>query len=545
MTTTLLRGVAASPGLADGVALRYDGSASAQRVTPATDVAHASQLVVTDLRGRIEEASTAEGRAVLEALVMFASDPELLAQTQQRVDSGEAAPDAVRAAAGGYAVMLRGLGGYMAERADDVVDVGERLAAALEGRVFASLPSPGHPYVLVAKDLAPADTALLDPAVVIALVTEQGGPTSHTAILARSLGIPAVVAIRGARDVMDHQRVVVDGSSGEVHVDPTFDAVAELARREEVRLARLSAATGPGATSDGVSVPLLVNVGTVRDAEAAAGSDAEGVGLFRTEFLFLGRQEEPTLDEQVEQYSSVLTAFAGRRVVFRTLDAGSDKPLPFLHLPDEENPALGVRGLRTARVRPDILDTQLTAIAIATERTGGSPWVMAPMVATVDEARWFARVAADAGLRKVGVMIEVPAAALRSAQVLAEVSFASIGTNDLGQYALAADRQLGELGSLLDPWQPGLLELVAATCRGGEVTGASVGVCGEAAADPELALVLVGLGVRSLSMSPVALQGVRGTLGSVDLATCREAASRALAASSAQEARAAVKALVG
>lgn len=537
MAGQVLVGVAASPGLAAAPAVRWDGGHSSEAVAPAVTIDEASERVTADLRERAALASTAEGRAVLEALALFASDPDLLTHARTGVAAGTAPTEAVRAAAASYADQLRALGGYLGERADDVVDIGERLSAALEGRVVASLPSPGFPYVLVAGDLAPADTALLDPSVVLAIVIEQGGPTSHTAILARGLGIPAVVACRGARDAADGHNVAVDGHRGELHIDPDPETVTRLRDLQAQRVARAASAIGPGRTSDGVSVPLLVNVGTVRDAIAAADSDAEGIGLFRTEFLFLGRESEPTTEEQVETYSQVFSRFVGRRVVVRTLDAGSDKPLPFLRIPKEENPALGLRGLRTATVQPEVLERQLTALAAAAAATGTQPWVMAPMVSTVTEARWFAAQVRAAGLPTPGVMIEVPAAALRSAHVLAEVDFASLGTNDLGQYALAADRQLGMLGTLLDPWQPAVLALVDAACAGGRATSKPIGVCGEAASDPALAAVLVGLGVRSLSMAPVALPEVRALLRGVDLATCQRAAAAALAAPTAAEAR--------
>ncbi len=544
MPISTLQGVPASPGVASGPAVGWDGTAAESSEPAAADIADASRRVVADLTARSSAATTSIGREVLDALAMFAGDPELLAAAGRLHAGGTPPPDAVRQAAEGYAEQLRGLGGYLAERAGDVVDVGERLAASLEGRVAAGLPEPGHPYVLVARDLAPADTALLDPAVVVGIVTEQGGPTSHTTILARALRIPAVVGCPGARDAADGHDVVLDGSTGTLYVDPAADLADRLAERERRDAERRARSTGPGATADGFAVALLANVGTVDDALAAAGADVEGVGLFRTEFLFLGRADEPTHDEQVETYAAVLAAFGERRVVVRTLDAGSDKPVPFLGLPDEDNPALGVRGLRTSRVRPEVLTRQLAAIAAAGERTGTAPWVMAPMVTTADEARGFATQARAAGLGTVGVMVEVPAAALRSAQVLAEGDFGSLGTNDLAQYALAADRQLGELGSLLDPWQPALLDLVAASCAGGEATGRPVGVCGEAAADPRLAVVLVGLGVRSLSMAPVAVPAVRALLAEVDLATCREAAGAARAAATPAEARQAVAALL-
>ena len=540
--TSTLTGVAASPGTVFAPAIAWEPAAVVD-VEPAADVDDASARVVADLELRATTATTAEGTAVLEALVMFAADPELLAVARARVDAGEEPEAAVRAAASSYADQLRGLGGYLAERAADVEDVGARLADALAGRAPAELPRPGHPYVLVARDLAPADTALLDPAVVVGIVTEQGGPTSHTTILARSLGIPAVVACPDARAGAGGHEVLLDGTQGQVHVDPPESLVDEVRTREERAAERRSSAQGPGATADGVAVKLLANVGTLDEAQAAAALDVEGIGLFRTEFLFLGRTDEPTPAEQVDTYAAVLSAFGDRRVVFRTLDAGSDKPVPFLGLVDEDNPALGVRGLRTAIARPDVLERQLQALAEAATRTGTDPWVMAPMVSTPAEAESFAEQARGAGIGHVGVMVEVPSAALRARQVLRSVDFASIGTNDLAQYALAADRQLGEVAALLDPWQPALLDLVALTCAGaGELP---VGVCGEAAADPHLAVVLVGLGVRSLSMAPRAVAAVRGTLADVDLATCQRAAEAARAALDAASARAAVAELLG
>ncbi len=537
--TDTLVGIAASSGLAAGPAVRHDGAAGVS-VPAATSVADASQRVRDDLAARASRATSPEGKAVLEALVQFASDPELVGGAQTLVDGGMPPPEAVRVVAERFAGKLQSLGGYFAERAPDVVDIGERMAAALEGRAVAELPSPGYPHVLVARDLAPADTATLDATEVLAIVTEQGGPTSHTAILARGLGIPAVVAVRGARDATNGQELIVDGDLGEVHVAPDAALATALREREKRRRSRASTATGPGRTKDGTGVKLLVNVGTLADASAAAEVDAEGIGLFRTEFLFLGRRDEPSVDEQVEAYSQVFTRFVGRRIVVRTLDAGSDKPLPFLGLGDEENPALGVRGLRTAVGRPEVLERQLIALASASARTGAQPWVMAPMVATVAEAQWFAAQTRSAGLPTVGIMVEVPSAALRAHQLLNEVDFASIGTNDLAQYALAADRQQGELGALLDPWQPAVVDLVAAACVGADRVGRPIGVCGEAAADPALAAVLVGLGVSSLSMAPVAVAGVRALLADTDIATCRKAAEVMRESASAADARQAV-----
>ncbi|MFD1503056.1 putative PEP-binding protein, partial [Streptosporangium lutulentum] len=317
---------------------------------------------------------------------------------------------------------------------------------------------------------------------------------------------------------------------------------------------RSGTSRGPGRTSDDHPVKLLLNIGSAADLRATgspAGRDApadpagegrgdvasEGVGLFRTEFLFLDRREPPGYEEQVAAYEAVLRAAPGGHVVIRTLDAGTDKPLPFLGLPEEPNPALGVRGLRVSRIRPEVLDTQLDAIAEAARAAGAEPWVMAPMVTTAGEAADFAGRARARGIRHVGAMVEVPAAALRAGRLLNELDFLSIGTNDLSQYTFASDRQHGELADLLDPWQAALLQLIADCAAAGQAAGKPVGVCGEAAADPLLATVLVGLGVSSLSMSAPSIAPVRDSLAAHSLAQCRQNARLALGADDPAQAR--------
>ena len=301
--------------------------------------------------------------------------------------------------------------------------------------------------------------------------------------------------------------------------------------------------SGPGRTADGHAVEVLANVQDGAGARTAAGTAAGGVGLFRTELCFLSVEREPTVEEQAAVYAEVLEAFAGRKVVLRTLDAGSDKPLAFVGMPDEANPALGVRGLRLALSDPGLLDRQLDAVALAAARTGSSPWVMAPMVSTVPEARFFADRVRARGLVP-GIMVEVPAAALLADRFLTCVDFLSIGTNDLSQYTMAADRLSPELAALTDPWQPALLALIARTASAGAAAGKPVGVCGEAAADPLLACVLTGLGVTSLSAAAAAVPAVGALLGTVSLAACRAAAQAALDAPDPVAGRAAARALL-
>ena len=543
-------GIGVSPGIAVGpvVQVRPPVRPPAQEPAPA-DPAAAGQLIrgvlesvaatLDDLAGRADPTA----QQILTATAMMARDPGLAAAADKHLVSGSGPATALDAAAEEYCAVFSAAGGYLAERVTDLRDVRDRAVARVLGLQDPGVPDLSAPCVIVAHDLAPAETASLQRNLVLAIVTESGGPTSHTAILAAQMGIPAVVQLPRAVSIDVGTVVAVDGSTGEVFIDPDPATQADLVKRSERRAQALGATSGPGTTSDGHPVALLANIGTAADAERAGVLDVEGVGLFRTEFLFLERETAPSLDEQVAVYTRVFEAFGRRRVVVRTLDAGADKPLAFADLGPEENPALGRRGLRLSAERPDLLDTQLTALGTAANTTGADVRVMAPMVATAEEAAWFARRVREHGLAVVGVMIEIPAAALRSRHVLAEVDFASIGTNDLAQYTLAADRMQGELATLLDPWQPAVLDLVAAACDGGRDTGKHIGVCGEAAADPLLALVLTGLGISSLSMAPTRVPAVRAALRMHDLATCTAMAAAARAARSPQDARDAALAL--
>jgi phosphotransferase system enzyme I (PtsI) len=546
---TEISGVGVSPGRTVGPVVRMpdpvpEPSAEARlpgeedRDEAAARIGKAAEEVRADLDRRAVKAE-GEGKAVLEATALMAADPTLVKSAAKRVTTQGAAPErAVWDAAAEVAAMLESLGGYMAERARDVADVRDRLVAELTGRPAPGVPTRDEPYVLVAHDLAPADTATLDPALVLALVTAEGGPTSHTAILARALGLPAVVAATGVLDIGEGTIVLVDGAAGTILLHPSTEQVEKV----KAIAAREHTFDGRGRTSDGREVQLLANVGDPKGAAAAAAAGAQGVGLFRTEFCFLDRSEAPTIDEQVESYRTVLQAFPGKKVVVRTLDAGADKPLPFLTNTDEANPALGVRGIRTSGRSPQVLEDQLEAIARAAQQAEADVWVMAPMIATTDEAAAFVERCAAHGLGTAGVMVEVPSAALCADSVLADAHFASIGTNDLTQYALAADRLMGELATLNDPWQPGVLRLVRTTCDGAALHSRPVGVCGEAAADPALACVLVGLGVSSLSMTPRALADVAEVLAATPYDTCVRLAAVAADARTAAEGRAAVRA---
>lgn len=546
---SVLRGRGVSPGAAAAPVVRLapplpEPSSDTmipvdEREAEVSAIERATAAVAEDLHTRAA-AATGEARDILDAARLMASDPELVTEASALVHAeGRSAARAVWESAAAYEKGVVALGGRTAERAADIRDVRNRIVAAILGGDVPGIPDLDEPFVLVAADLAPADTAALEGGRCAALVTEQGGPTSHTAIIARALGLPAVVGVVGATGIQAGTVVLVDGEHGTIEVAPSSQRIEEA-----VAGAIAVPFGGEGRLSDGGAIPLLANVGGAADALAAAGAGAEGVGLFRTEFCFLDRQTAPSIDEQVAAYRGVLSAFPDRKVVVRTLDAGSDKPLPFANDDDEQNPALGVRGLRIARRTPALLDDQLRALARVARQESALVEVMAPMVATVDEARDFAERARAAGLSRVGIMIETPAAALLAPEMLEVVDFVSVGTNDLAQYALAADRLLSELGDLNDPWQPAVLRLIGAVGSAGRAAGRAVGVCGEAAGDAALAPVLVGLGVTSLSMTSRSLGRVAAGLAGVSSQQCREAAEAVLGAATADEARAAASALL-
>jgi phosphotransferase system enzyme I (PtsI) len=542
-----LSGVGIGRGLAIGEILRMpdplpDPSDAKSTSTPdAEKVRAAGSLAATaaDIRLRGGRAGGA-AKDVLEAQAFMAEDPTLKDDVDKRIEGGTTAERAVFEAFAAFRDLLVSMGGYMGERATDLNDVSQRVVAHLQGVAAPGVPTPDHPFILVARDLAPADTALLDLEKVLALITSDGGPTSHTAILAREKSIVAVVGALGALELSDGQTVIVDATTGVVTVDPSDAERAAVETTLADRAAAKDVPVGPGALADGTLVPLLANLGTVDKLDEAVEKGAEGVGLFRTEFLFLDADKAPTFGDQKAKYSALFAAFPGKKVVVRALDAGADKPLHFLNDEPEENPALGLRGLRALRANEPVLRDQLTAIAAAAAENEADAWVMAPMVSTVEETRYFTRLAKELGVKTAGVMIEVPAAALLADRILADSDFASIGTNDLTQYTLAADRLLGSVASFQDPWHPAVLRLVGEVGKAGAALGKPVGICGEAAADPLLAVVLVGLGATSLSMSPAALADVRAELARFTLEQAKRFAELALSANSAVEARLAV-----
>ena len=519
-----------APPLEEPADVRRDASVSA--VEENERVTKAMAKVNAELNHKAEQAANGDEGAkqaapILQAIAMFASDPSLAENIKNLVNGGKTGERAVLEGFAQVEEMFKMIGGYQAERAADLHDVGQRVIAELRGVAAPGVPESDDTFVLVAEDLSPADTSTLDLTKTLAIVTSQGGPTSHTAILARARGIVSVVSAAEAADLKDGEQVIVNAAKGEVVTEPTDEEIkqAEAAKEHAAKAKELRGQAG--GTKDGHLVPLLANLGKPADAKTALEYGAEGVGLFRSEFLFIGNSEPPSVEEQTKAYTELLSQFPGKKVVIRMLDAGADKPLPFLTPEDEPNPALGLRGLRTLREHKEVLEGQLKALAAADAQTDADLWVMAPMVADEYEADYFVKLGKSFGLKKVGAMAEVPSIALMADKVAEVADFVSIGTNDLTQYTMAADRTLGSVAGYQTAWHPAVLRAIKLICDAGNAKGMPVGVCGEAAADPDLAVVLTGLGVNSLSMTPVALDDVRAQLAEV---TFEEAQAKAKAA---------------
>lgn len=514
-----------------------------EREAEAERYTQAAQAVSGRLLARSKE-TVGSAAAVLAAQAELSRDPGFKKMVVKAINKGIPAASAVITTTEMFCTMFEKAGGLMAERTTDLNDLCLRVVAELLGEPEPGLPNLSEPSILFADDLAPADTAGLNPEKILALVTEQGGPTSHTSIIARQLGIPCIVAVRKLHQITQGEQVFVDASLGSITTGADPDetrpkVAADLRTREAIRHWQ-----GPARLASGEDVELLANVQDGSGAKKAAAGYAQGVGLFRTELCFLDSMKEPTCAEQAEIYSHVLAAFPDKKVVTRTLDAGSDKPISWATLEEEPNPALGVRGLRTTGIEEKLFTRQLDAIAQASQGHKGKNWVLVPMVSTLSEAKWVAKLIRQRGLA-AGIMVEVPAVAIMIDQFLAEVDFVSIGTNDLTQYVMAADRMNANLATYTDPWQPAVLTLISRVAASGVRLGKPVGVCGEAAADPILACVLIGMGVTSLSMAASAIPGVGAQLEQVAKKQCENAAQAILTAEDSGDARAKARRALG
>ncbi|MEY4639363.1 MAG: hypothetical protein RLY13_361, partial [Actinomycetota bacterium] len=461
---------------------------------------------------------------IFEALKFLLEDEELFEMAESHIEDGWSAAASYGKAVDTFAELLGGDADFD-ERVKDLQDISKRVQADIAGiSMSLELPEVGR-LVLVGEDFSPADTAQFTKAVV-GVITLKGGPTSHTAIICRSRAIPAVVSCGAAATLNNGNTVLVDPVGDRV----LFGGDESLATK----------AIQFVAVNDEPIIPVRANIGTLVDAETArAKTDAVGVGLFRTELLYLNSKVVPTVDEQAKQYAEILAAAPAGPIVVRTIDAGSDKPVPFLHMPHEENPALGVRGFRLIQDHRDFIEDQLKSLEIARQETGREVWVMAPMIATVQEAKQFADLARSIGKYKVGIMVETPSIAALMDHLAGVVDFVSVGTNDLSQYLFAADRMNANLGALSNHWQPGLIRTLARIAAGAASGGFSVGVCGESASDPAFAVVLAGLGINSVSVSVSQVGAVRASLSALDLAKAKEVANAVLLATSPEDAKAA------
>ena len=556
----LLLGVAASPGLGVGSVfqLRRDEIDVPETAAgePRVERRHLEEAVErakneleslqTELRAKADPAKAAIFAAHQELL----EDPDLIDIAESAIAKGKSAAFAWQRAYSTHAERLSKLkNAIMAGRAADLRDVGRRVLGILTNH---PTEEPAIPVgsILIAEELSPSDTAKLDPTQVLGFATVGGGATSHVAILARSLDIPAVAGIEPrALDLANGTQVILDGGKGQLRIDPDpaeVDRILTLKHKlAEKKQADLAAAHEPATTTDGHRVEVVANIGGIDDAKQSVTLGGEGVGLLRSEFLYLERQTAPSEDEQAQIYADIAIALDGRPMILRTLDVGGDKPLPYLPMPREENPFLGIRGVRIGLERPELLRTQVRAILRAAK--GHKLRMMFPMIATIDEIRSVKGLVeeeraklSDAGEVELGIMVEVPSAAVMARQFAREVDFFSIGTNDLTQYTLAMDRGHPKLGAKADAMNPAVLRLIAQTVEGAHAEGKWVGVCGGVASDPQAVPILVGMGVDELSVSVPSIPAVKAEVRVRSLADCRALAQQALACDTAADVRALV-----
>jgi phosphocarrier protein FPr/phosphocarrier protein len=547
----VLTGVTAAPGLAIGVAWRPQRaepaiagtSLGADREQARFDAAFATLKALL-----AAEAGRAGGveQAIVAAHLAFLDDPELIAATRARIAAGASAGGAWRAVLHAEAQALRALPDpRFAERANDLVDLELRLQWQLVGGGPPPVVAP-EAAILIADDLLPSDVAALDPARVVALATARGGPTSHVAIIAASRGLPALVALGGAvLDIAEGTALVLDATAARLECDPCAarldQAREDQARRFARRAAARASAQHEGRTRNGVRIEVCANLGRRADALPTVAAGAEGCGLLRSEFLFLDRAAAPDEDEQAGEYARIAQDLGGRPLIVRLLDIGGDKPAPYLPIGPEENPALGLRGIRVGLARHDILLPQVRAILRAAQ--GAPVSIMVPMIARLDELAAVkaivAQQAAELGLAlpPLGVMVETPAAAVMADALAHACDFLSIGTNDLTQYTLAMDRGNPAVAGSIDGLDPAVLRLIAQTCSGGRAHGKWVGVCGSLASEPLAVPLLVGLGVTELSVAPAMIAETKAVVRVLDTDQCAALAEAALGAASAAQVR--------
>jgi len=554
----LVKGISAAPGIAIGPIFQLkrseiviaeeekgDPLKEERRLRDAIEKAHA-QLVV--LRTQLSNSAAASEAAIFDVHIELIDDAELLEAVLEKIQKQQSAPIAWQSVIETRAQDIAALKDpLLSARAADLHDVGYRVLRIMMGADEQSYQLPEHPVIVVARDMSPSDTASLDRKRVLGFCTAAGGPTSHTAIIARALSLPAVVSAGpGVLELANETVIILNGVEGSIVIDPPAEAIQqaeETGRRlQKQRSEAREKAADPAMTRDGHRVEVVANIGGLEDARKAMNMGAEGVGLLRTEFLFLDRTDAPSESEQFEVYRDIAQAMQNLPVIVRTLDIGGDKPLPYVVFTQkEENPFLGERGIRLCLARPELFRQQLRAILRAS--AFGKLRIMYPMVADLSE--WFAaraileEVRAELNVPPVetGIMIEVPSAALMADAFAREVDFFSIGTNDLTQYTLAMDRMHPTLAGKSDGLHPAVLRLISTTVQAAHQAGKWVGICGELGADPQAVPILVGLGVDELSVSVPTIPTVKAQIRTMNLAEAQSLAKRALECATAPEVR--------
>lgn len=564
-TATMLPGIAAAPGVAVGPTFHLRVMATTVEQRPVAD--SAAELArfaqaraqareeLTALREKVAATAGADEAFIFEAHLVFLEDPTLYQEIEAYCLEQQCNIEAAIAFVfDQYSAMFRQSDDAVFQsRAADLQDIKQRLLRILLSGSGDAATMPQQPCVILAREILPSDAAMFDRAQVLGFGTAEGGPTSHVAILARGLGLPAVVGLGTAiLDLPDATSVIIDGTAGEVHVRPSETLIATArvrARAEQAQRAKLQAAAQQQAvTRDNVRIEVVANVGSVKETVTALENGAEGVGLLRTEFLFVDRSAPPSEMEQLAQYRACAEALGPRPLIIRTLDIGADKPAPYVSTPAEGNPALGVRGVRLMRAMPDLLKTQLRAIWRI--GPGHDVKVMFPMVTSIDEIHWLRQVIAEveaevrqeghsiANRLDIGIMVEVPTLAMQAEQAIKLVDFLSIGTNDLTQYALAVDRTNAGVHYLSDALHPGVLRLIAQIGQAARAAGKWAGVCGELAGDPLAVPLLIGLGITELSMSPALIPAAKALIRQISLTEAQALAQHALTLETAQDVRA-------
>lgn len=554
----MMQGIAASPGIAIGKVLVLADEAAEGKVCVHTDQQQAfqqaldvSKAEIAALRAKVSSRSGDETAAVFDAHLLMLEDPSLLEPISQAIEEGANAVAAVQGTSQVLAAVFAQLDDeYMRERAADITDICQRLIRHLTGSSAVNWEAITEPVVLIAHDLTPSDTAQLTPSIVCGFATESGGKTSHSAILARTMGIPAVVGSAGLLvSIQTGDLAIIDGEAGVIIINPDNVQLtlyeAKLRQYQEVRRNMDVLRDLPAVTTDGYKIELAANIGLPQDVSTALANGAEGVGLYRTEFLFMNRDTMPTEEEQYAAYKAVVEEMAGRPVIIRTLDVGGDKQIDYLAMPKEANPFLGWRAVRMCLDRPDLFIIQLRALW----RAGchGKLLVMFPMISSLDEVRQAKRLL---GLAReelvaegrqvaqslsVGIMIEIPSAALIADQLAREVDFFSIGSNDLIQYTIGVDRMNEQIAHLYQPLHPGVLSLISMVIHAAHRHGKWVGMCGEMAGDISCVPLLIGLGLDEFSMSAGSIPLVKQRVRNLSSIQCRQLAEKCLVAGTAAE----------